>query len=109
MTLNRNDQIILKGVQLCAPAGTKETCRTVDVRLNLDLRQAAFKDRIDRTVDYREVQECLKRTALRDGDLIENLTRAILEGFPQVRVVEVTSSRGRSYSRSRGASYGTRR
>ncbi len=108
MSLNYNDQIVLKGVRLRAPAGTGETCRTVEVRLSLDLRQAAFNNRIDRTVDYREVHEVLKRTALRDGILVENLTRAVLEGFPQVMGVEVASSGGSSHSRSRGKAHGTR-
>jgi dihydroneopterin aldolase len=106
--MSRRDHIVLKGVRLGALAGTQETGCSVDVRLSLDLRQAAFHDRIDCTVDYRDVHECLKRTVLEDGDCVEILTRAVLDGFPQVTAVEVTSTRGQSHSRRRGGVHGVR-
>lgn len=104
MSDRRRDLITLEGVRL--PAGHRwgvEVPRQVDLRLWLDLGEAAFHDRIERTVDYREVHRCLCEAAKRCAQgLAEGLARAVLEGFPQVDEVEVIAQDGERARRARG-------
>lgn len=108
--LSRRDLITLKGVRLQVPARRGgRLSRRVDLRLWLDLGEAAFEDRIERTVDYREVHRCLCSAAARGAaDLPGALAGAVLEEFPQVEEVEVVDAEGPRVRRARGEGDGGR-
>ncbi|MEE9217642.1 MAG: dihydroneopterin aldolase [Acidobacteriota bacterium] len=90
--MRRTDCIVLKGVRLPARGGSRTRVRRVDVRLWLDLMPAARHNRIDRTVDYREVHQCLRDAAGSGSEWAADLARVVLERFLQVDSVEVRSA-----------------
>lgn len=91
----RRDLIRIQGFRLPRPRAGSGPERRLDVRLWLDLSEAAFRNRIERTVDYRRVHRLLRAAAKRSGPgLAERLAEAILEGFPRVDAVEVRLARG---------------
>ncbi len=104
MKTPRRDLILLKGVRLQTRAQWGAVAaRSVDVRAWLDLGEAALHDRIERTVDYRDMHgRLLERAARSAGDLAADLARALLEGFPQIDEVEVVEDGGRSARLARG-------
>lgn len=104
MESRRRDLITLKSVRLQVPSGWgAPSSRQVDLRLWLDLGEAAFHDRIERTVDYREVHRRVLAAAARGGrDLAAGLARVIMEGFPQVDEVEVALDGGPRARLTRG-------
>jgi dihydroneopterin aldolase len=89
----RKDQIILKGIQVWNRAAPASAPRQIDLRLWLDLGEAARRNRIDRTVDYREVHRRVLAAAARSGrDLAPALAREVLKAFRSVVSVEVEAS-----------------
>ena len=84
----RRDQIVLQGIQLPGDAP-----RSISLRLWLDLGEAAFHDRIERTVDYREVHgRVLAIAARRTPHLGDTIARELLMAFPAVQTVEVEAA-----------------
>jgi dihydroneopterin aldolase len=106
----RADHIELKGVRLQTPCATPSGRVRADVRLRLDLMEAARHERIESTVDYRKVHDRLREAARRcRRGLAGALARAVLEGFPQVEEVEITGVGRRPLRRARMRGRGSRR
>jgi hypothetical protein len=88
--VRRRDLIRIQGFRLPRPRSGADPDRRLDVRLWLDLWDAARRNRIERTVDYRRVHRVLRAAARRPGrGLAERLVEAILKGFPRVDAAEV--------------------
>jgi dihydroneopterin aldolase len=91
----RRDLIVIGGFQLPPLRARGGRRRRLDVRLWLDLWEAARRNRIERTVDYRRVHRLLRGAVDRGGrGVAARLAEAILRGFPRVDEVEVRMERG---------------
>jgi hypothetical protein len=108
----RRDRIRIRGFRLPGSRTGPGRERRLDVRLWLDLWEAARRNRIGRTVDYRRVHRLLRAAANHAGrGLARRLAEAILEEFPRVDSVEVRLGWGARARcrRSRPAPGGARR
>ena len=92
------DRVSLHGIDVYAHHGVHPAERelgqrfVIDVDLWTDCEEAARTDDLSRAVDYTEVHRCVRAAAAQGrSQLIEavagRLCRALLAGFPAVRVV----------------------
>ena len=94
------DRIFLEGMRFYGFHGVlpheKRDGQTfiVDVELSVDLREAGQTDRLEQTVNYSSVFDCIRRIVEQERyDLLEKLasviSEAVLSGFERVEAVTV--------------------